>query len=196
MRKCLKDLAACQTGTAALEFAFALPVVLMLLTGILEFAILSFSTTLLEGGLREAARFGITGLNLNDGSREAKIVEVVNKHATGLFTITASDIETLVYQNFSDVGEPEPYTDSNGNSEYDNGEPYTDVNCNSKWDPDMGVAGAGRGNEVVLYTIQHEHKTITGSLDKLIATDGTISLQASVAVRNEPFQGGTSACSG
>ncbi len=104
MRKRLKNLAVCQAGTAALEFAFALPVVLMLLTGILEFAILSFSTTLLEGGLREAARFGITGLNLNDGSREAKIVEVVNEHAAGLFTITTDDIEKLVYQIFSDVG--------------------------------------------------------------------------------------------
>ena len=194
MPKSLRQLAACRRGTAALEFAFALPIVLMLITGVLEFALLSFSTTLLEGGLRQAARFGITGLNINDGSREAKIVEIVNDHAAGLFTITASDIETLVYKNFSDVGEPEPYTDKNGNKAYDAGEPYTDVNCNNKWDPDMGAVGKGSGNEVVLYTVRHEHETITGFLDPLIAKDGKISLQASVAVRNEPFQGGSTVC--
>ena len=104
MRRCLKDLVPCQTGTAALEFAFALPVVLMLITGILEFAVFSFSNSLLEGGLREAARFGITGLNANDGSREQRIVEIVNEHAAGLFMITADDIETLVYQDFSQIG--------------------------------------------------------------------------------------------
>ena len=195
MRNPFKKLARCQSGTAALEFAFALPVVLLLLTGILEFAILNFATSLLEGGLREAARFGITGMNADDGSREARIVEIVNDHSAGLFTIEADDIETLVYQNFADVGEPEPYTDTNGNSEYDAGEPFTDVNCNSQWDPDMGAVGKGRGNEVVLYTIRHDHNTLTGFLDPLIATDGKISLQASVAVRNEPFQGGTTACS-
>ncbi len=194
MRKCLRDLAGGQAGTAALEFAFAVPVVLMLVTGTIEFALLSFSTALLEGGLREAARFGITGLNANDGSREARIVELVNEHAAGLFTITTDDIETRVYQDFTDIGEPEPYTDTNGNGEYDTGEPYTDVNCNGKWDPDMGAAGAGAGDEVVLYTVTHEHNTVTGFIDPLIASDGSISLQASVAVRNEPFPGGPAVC--
>jgi prepilin-type N-terminal cleavage/methylation domain-containing protein len=32
-------------------------------------------------------------------------------------------------------GPGEPYTDDNGNGQYDAGEPYTDVNGNGKWDP-------------------------------------------------------------
>jgi Flp pilus assembly protein TadG len=194
MRTRLKRLAACQSGTAILEFAFALPVVLMLVTGTIEFAILSFSTTLLEGGLREAARYGITGLNANDGSREARIVEIVNEHAAGLLTITTDDVETLVYQDFADIGEPEPYTDSNGNGAYDSGEPYTDVNCNGQWDADRGAHGTGAGDEVVLYRVTYQHHTITGFLDPVIAPSGAIPLQASIAVRNEPFPGGPVVC--
>ena len=195
MRTRLKRLAACQSGTAILEFAFALPVVLMLVTGTIEFAILSFSTTLLEGGLREAARYGITGLNANDGSREARIVEIVNEHAAGLFTITSDNVETLEYQDFSEIGEPEPYTDSNGNGNYDAGEPYTDVNCNNQWDADRGAHGVGAGDEVVLYRVTYDHNTLTGLLDPLIAPDGAVTLQASIAVRNEPFPGGPAVCS-
>lgn len=195
MGRFLQNLLTQRTGTAALEFAFALPIVLVLVTGTIEFAILSFADTLLEGGLREAARFGITGLDPDDGSREAQIVSIVNDNAAGLFTISASDVETRVYQDFSDIGEPEPYTDSNGNDQYDDGEPYTDVNCNDQWDEDMAAAGAGGGNDVVVYTITHEHNTITGFLDPIIAPDGTITLQASVAVRNEPFPGGSTVCS-
>ena len=194
MWKRLTALKACQAGTAALEFALAIPIVLTLIVGVIEFALLNFKTALLEGGLRETSRYGITGLNASDGSRVDRIVEIVNEHAAGLFTISASDIETLVYQDFSDIGEPEPYTDSNGNGEFDIGEPYTDVNCNGKWDADQGAVGIGAGDEVVLYTIRHQHNTVTGFIDYLIAADGTVYLQASVAVRNEPFPGGPAVC--
>lgn len=194
MRKRFKLLRVSEAGTAALEFAFAIPVVMMLIVGVIEFGLLTFTTALLEGGLREAARFGITGLNPNDGSREDRIVEIVNEHAAGLFEISMDEIETLTYQDFSDIGKPEPYTDSNGNGEYDAGEPYTDVNCNGQWDADQGAAGVGGGDEVVLYTISHDHNTITGFLDPLISRDGVIRLEASVAVRNEPFPGGRAVC--
>lgn len=196
MRKALKNLAGCQAGTAALEFALALPVVLVLVTGAIEFAIMSFTSALLEGGLREAARYGITGSNPDSGTREQEIVRIVNEHAAGLFTITTANVDTKVYTDFSSIGQPEPYTDENGNDEYDLGEPFTDVNCNSQWDEDMGLAGAGGGNEIVLYTINHQFNTLTGFLDPIIAPSGSVAMQASVAVKNEPFPGSATVCSG
>src|SRR3546814_7528090 len=45
----------------ALEFAFALPVVLLLIVGMFEVAVIMFVNVSVEGALREAARFGITG---------------------------------------------------------------------------------------------------------------------------------------
>ena len=150
MRKLITKFAHCRSGAGALEFAFAVPVILVLVMGSVEFAIMSFAGTLLEGGLREAARFGISGLDPDDGTREQKIVEIVNSNAGGLFKINAADIKTLVYEDFSDIGQSEPFTDSNSNGSFDSGEPFTDRNCNGQWDLDMGVAGAGSGGEVVL----------------------------------------------
>ena len=177
-----------------MEFAFAVPVILVLVMGSVEFAIMSFAGTLLEGGLREAARFGISGLDPDDGTREQKIVEIVNNNAGGLFKISDADIQTLVYEDFSDIGQPEPYTDSNGNDQYDNGEPYTDVNCNGDWDTDRGASGQGAGEDVVLYIVTRDHKTITGFFDKLFSVTGSVSMRASVAVKNEPFARSSSVC--
>lgn len=44
------------------------------------------------------------------------------------------------YNNYSPVPRPEePYTDDNGNSQWDPGEPYTDENGNSQWDDQMKI---------------------------------------------------------
>lgn len=187
---------AAQDGTSMVEFALAFPLILSLAAGTIEFAMVSVSTSLLEAGLREASRYGITGLDEASGTRETRIMEIVNEHSAGLFTVSATDVSSKVYQDFSNVGDPEPFTDIDGNGTYDAGEPYTDVNCNGSWDSDMGVAGAGAGNEVVLYTVTHDIDTLTGLLDWIIAPNGKVRLQASVAVRNEPFPGGVGVCSG
>ena len=48
-------------GSPSVEFAFAaLPLVLMVV-GTMEFGMIMFTSTLMESGLRDAARFGITG---------------------------------------------------------------------------------------------------------------------------------------
>lgn len=184
-----------QSGTAALEFALVIPVVIALLVGTFEFAMIAFRTSLLEGGLREAARFGTTGSDLAGfATREEAIIAIVNEHSAGLFTVTPLELSTLVYPDFDKIGQAEPYTDSDGNLQYDAGEPFTDVNCNAVWDSDMGLAGAGGGDEVVLYTIDLEIESITGLINHLITDNGKIPLTATTAIRNEPFPGGTTVC--
>ena len=183
-----------ENASAMVEFSICALVIIFLVVGAIEFALLNFSATLLEGGMREAARYGITGLNQGDSNRTERILEIVNEHSAGLFTVTASELQTLVYQDFSDIGQSEPFTDSNSNGSFDSGEPFTDRNCNGQWDLDMGVAGAGSGGEVVLYRITHDLDTITGILDPLIAPSGTYTIQSSVAVRNEPFGDGQGVC--
>jgi Flp pilus assembly pilin Flp len=183
-----------ENAGAMVEFSICALAIVFLMVGAIEFALLNFSATLLEGGMREAARYGITGQDEGDSARTERILEIVNEHSAGLFTVTAPELQTLVYRNFSDIGQSEPFTDTNANGSFDPGEPYTDRNCNGQWDADMGVAGAGGGGEVVLYRISHDLETITGILDPLIAPDGTFTIQSSVAVRNEPFREGGSIC--
>ncbi len=181
-------------GSTMLEFAFVAPVLIVLLFGGMEVGMIFFADSLLEGGLREASRFGLTGAPPPSGTHEDHIVEVVNSNGAGVIVIDQTNIETLVYPNFTSIGEPEPYTDTNGNGVHDAGEPFTDINCNSQWDPDMGKAGLGHGGEVVLYSINYELELMTGLLAPLMGKDGKFPLAASVVVRNEPFDDGDPAC--
>lgn len=106
--------------------------------------------------------------------------------------IDASNITTLVYPNFTSIGEPEPYADTNGNGVHDFDEPYTDINCNAQ--RDKGKSGLGHGGEVVRYSIDYELRLMTGLLAPLPGQDGKFPLAATVVVRNEPFDDGDPSC--
>jgi Flp pilus assembly protein TadG len=181
-------------GVAAIEFAFVAPALLLLAVGTMEVSMIFFGNALLEGGVRESARFGLTGAMPPSGTREDHVVDVVNAHGAGVINVTASNVSTLVYPNFTSIGVPEPYTDDNGNGVYDSPEPFTDINCNGDWDPDMGRAGLGSGGEVVVYTVNYDMPMMTGFLDPMMGQDGKVPLTASVTVRNEPFDSGFPGC--
>jgi hypothetical protein len=194
LRRTLGRLRRRDDGSTLLEFAFVAPVLMILLFGGMEVGMIFFADSLLEGGLREASRFGLTGAPPPSGTREDHIVEVVNANGAGVVVIDETNITTLVYPNFTSIGEPEPFTDSNGNLVYDASEPFVDINCNSQWDPDMGKSGLGHGGEVVKYSINYELPLLSGLLAPLLGTDGKFPLAASVVVRNEPFDDGDPAC--
>ena len=174
-------------GSTAVEFAFAAPVVITALMGIIEFSMILFVNSLLEGGLREAARFGLTGFEPSSLTREERILQIVEEHTHGLVDDSAAHLDTLVYPSFDSIGEPEPYTDENSNGQHDAGEPFMDVNGNNQWDPDMGAAGLGGPEDIVLYTIEYDWPLLNGLLTDFIGSGGTFPLRASVVVRNEPY---------
>ena len=186
-------------GTAAVEFAFIASILALLTVGTMEVARILFATSVLEGGLREAARFGITGEELDQAARKARVVEIIHAHGAGVVNITDSDVTAKSYDNFSAIGQPEPFVDTDDggpldNGTYDVGEAYTDTNCNGQWDPDQGKEGLGASNEVVLYTVDYDLQMMTGLLSPFMGEDGKFNVVASVAVRNEPFSGSTPGC--
>lgn len=188
LKSVLARLARDRDGAAILEFAVAFPVILTGLVGLMELMTILFVTALMEGGLREAARFGITGYQPAGISREERIVQLVNRAGIGLLEVTAADVSLTVYSSFEDIGQPEPFTDNNpANGVYDPGEPYQDVNGNGQWDADMGVAGVGGPGDVVLYTLTYDWPLLTPLLTPFIGNGGKIPLEASLAVRNEPY---------
>ncbi len=191
-RTCLQRLdrlCADRSGGAAIEFAFIAMPLIVLVIGIIEVAMILFVNVLLEGGVRDAARFGITGYSPVGTDRAAVIRDIIRRRSVGMIDMSKVRIETLVYQNFSDIGKPEPFTDQPPfNGTYDVGEPFVDVNGNSKWDADMGAAGVGGPGAVVVYRVSYDWPLLTGLLAPLLGDNGYVSLQASVAVRNEPFQ--------
>lgn len=183
----MKRLRRNRKGSAVTEFAIAAPVVIMAIVGIIEFSMILFVSSLLEGGLREASRFGLTGFQPNGLTREERILKIIEDHTHGLVDGTAVNLSTLVYPSFDSIGQPEPFTDENSNGTFDAGEPYMDVNGNNQWDPDMGAAGLGGPEDIVLYTIEYDWPLMTGMLNGFVGNDGKIGLRASVVVRNEPY---------
>lgn len=160
---------------------------ILLTVGIVEVAMASFANALVEGGVRAASRFGITGQTADGVSREDLIVQEIQRTTFGLVEVGPDNVEVLVYPSFADIGQPEPFSDeAPANGAYDPGEPYTDVNGNGQWDADMGAAGAGGPNDVVVYRVSYSWATLTGLLAESFGTE--LAMNASIAVRNEPFE--------
>ena len=186
----LRRIGSCRRGVAAIEFAFAAPAIVFAAVGLIELGMMMFVSTLVEGGLREAARFGITGFAPAGVSREDRIRQIIGENTIGLVDMQSATISQQIYPGFGAVGQPEPYADANGNGSFDVGESYQDVNGNGQWDADMGTSGAGGPGDVVLYTVEVDWPALTPLFQPVMGTDGKIRMRASVAVRNEPFDNG------
>jgi hypothetical protein len=178
-------------GSAAIEFSFTAPLLIMTVVAIMEFSMILFLNASLEGSLRDAARFGSTGYTPAGVNREDVIIQKIQDATLGLVPIDTDKVTALAYTDFSEVGQPEPWIDDNpANGAYDDGEAYTDVNGNGQWDADMGIPGLGGACDVVVYRIQTEWGLLLGLLASSIGNP--VKLEASTAVRNEPY--GNSPC--
>ena len=174
-------------GASIVEFALVAPTLVLFVIGVIEVAMILFVNTLLEGSVREAARYGITGYVMQGFDRSEIIRNIVSQNTIGLVDMDRLELETITYPSFSAIGKPEPFTDTNGNGTRDGGEAYNDVNGNGQWDAQMGVADAGGPGDIVVYTITYDWPLLTTFLGDLLGRNGLIKLRASYAVRNEPW---------
>ncbi len=176
-----------ENGAAAVEFALAGSLVIITVISIIEILAIIFINILIEGGVREASRFGVTG---NEGAttRSEQILTIIGNHTMGLVDMESATVTTLVYENFESIGQEEEYIDdSPANGSYDEGEAYTDTNANGQWDEDQGVVGVGGSEEIVLYKIEYDVPFITGILAPLVGKD-SLRLTAAIPVKNEPYE--------
>ncbi|MFO1154188.1 MAG: TadE family protein [Rhodospirillales bacterium] len=179
-----RDLVGSDAGAAAVEFALIGTVLMLFLIGIFEYAFVMFVDGTLESAVLVASRYGITGSTEEGVSREDVIRDIILQRIHNLIPAEKLTIDTKVYQNFGQIGQPEPFTDTNHDGAHQDGEPFTDVNGNGVWDDDMGAAGLGGPGDVVLYTVEYIGTALTGMFEPII---GEIHHHAAVAVRNEPF---------
>ena len=180
----LRRLRADTRGSAMVEAALGLPILLSAMIGVLEVSNLYFVSASIENAVLRASRFGITGASEEGVAREDLVRAIISEQTFGHVDMDAVEIDTLVYEQFGDIGEPEPYTDENGSDSYDAGEPYTDVNGNGQWDDDMAIAGLGDAGDIVLYRVRYTVPSLTGFTDWATRK---IDISATVAVRNEPY---------
>lgn len=179
-----RKLADDEQGSMIVEAALGLPILLTTIIGFLEVANILFVSVAVENAVLRASRFGITGSSDDGVNRADQVRSIIEQHTFDRVDMDTVSIETLVYDQFSDIGEPEPFTDDNGNESWDEGETFTDVNGNGEWDEDMGAEGLGGGGDIVLYRINYAAASLTGFTHW---ANKSVNISSTVAVRNEPY---------
>lgn len=176
-------------GSPSVNFALAAVPLSLGIIATIEVGMILFATTLMESGLRDAARFGITGRTPDTLSRQERIVQIVQDRTLGLVDLETANFDVVVYPTFSDIGRGEPFIDGDGSGAYETGETFVDENGNGIWDADIADAGAGDAGDVVVYRISYDWPLFTPLAGTVLGTDGLVNLSATVAVRNEPWDG-------
>lgn len=176
-------------GGVSVEFGLLAPLLFLISIGIVDVGMALFTWATMEGGLREASRYGITGNDPTDGTtRLDEIKDIIEKMSGGMIDVDKATIDVKAYPTFADVGKAEAFDDANGNGTHDSGEALNDCNGNGQADADRGRDDdAGTSGEVVVYTIEYDYEMMTPVLMNLVGEGGKLPLRATVVVRNEPW---------
>lgn len=187
-RPFLRRLRRSEQGNAIVEFALTAPLFLLILMGIFDFSWQIYGKQVLQGAVSKAARDATLESNaINQAALDTKVREkVLNVFKNGDVTF-----ERKSYDSYSEVGQPEAFTDSNKNGVYDAGECFEDVNGNSNWDADRGATGNGGAEDVVLYTATLEIERVL-PVWKMLGQSQTSRIQATTVLRNQPYNAATS----
>ncbi len=174
-----------ESGTSAISFAIVGPVFVLLVVASLELAFVLMAQNTLEGAAREAARFGIVGGNTDRFAEiTQRIKDSVQKYSAGALNPEKVTVKTTAYVNLESLGRPEPFTDLNGNGEWDVGEPFTDLNGNGRWDADQGTSGSfGVGGQAVRLELEY----VWDTLMPFLGESRFVTVRASTVVVNEDF---------
>lgn len=185
----LQKIAPSSEGVTALEFAMIAPVLIAMLMGTIEISLMMFAQYMLESATHQASRTGKTGYS-NTAANQTQaqtIASILNARAALLFDTSKLSVSSLAYAQFDQIGQPEPFTDSNNNGVRDANENYTDVNLNGQYDIDMGRSSYGTSSEVVVYTATYPWPIFTPVVNQFIGQNGTITLSSRFVVKNEPY---------
>ncbi len=184
-------------GITAVETAFVLPLLLVIVLGGLELGMQSYMRALMDTAMEKAAR----DLTLPSAADPA-IRDQINEKVTQLMKTTIPQATTsfsLTYvDRFSRVTNPsEDFIDTNGNRICDNGETFMDVNGNGYFDTDATASGWGKAEDVIRYSVTVSYPRLAPLPDALGLGD-TVTLTSQKFLRIEPFSArppvGTGSC--
>lgn len=177
--KAIEKLRTCERGVYLVEFAFALPVLLMFLLGGFEIGYRIYAIGVVNGSMREAARMASTGSYTE--------VEIDNKVKSMIKDFNASATTTIVkksYSDFTGVGLPEPITSGTlASGKYC----YQDINNNGTWNEDRGTSGLGEAEDVVYYEVTMKYNTLLPFTQAMFGFPSITTIKQNTIVSNEPY---------
>ena len=174
-----------ESGVTIVEFGFAMPVMAVILMALFDVGFQVYAQSVIDGAVQEAAR--ATTME-EGGPKTATLDAMVTRNVRTVIPGAQLAFTRKNYQNFSDVGEPEEFTDTAGSEDgiCNDGEPFEDVNGNGSWDADRGSTGVGGARDAVLYGA-------TASFDRvfpfpyMLGLPQTVTIGSSTVLRNQPY---------
>lgn len=199
IRSLLRD----ERGAAITELGVLLLPLCILLMGLLDVGYMMYARSVLQGALNDVARAAVVenpDLVGEDGQTlEQRIAAAVEARMDGLARDAVIDTVPSHYDRFTSVGKPEKLiTDRNDNGVYDaeDGDCFQDMNESGEWDDEAlpaGASGIGGADDIAIYTADMSMDRLfpidelVGALPIGIEMSPTYRLQASTAVRNQPY---------
>jgi len=184
MDRFLGRLASNRQGATIVEFALILPPLLLTLMGLFDMAHNMYTAQILNGAVQEAARNStIQGTKSDRQALDQEVKKAVLAIAPGA-RVTFS---RSYFQNFSNVGRPEDWSDLNSNGKCDGGEPFEDVNGNGKWDTKPGLGGIGAARDAVLYQIAISYPRLFPVAGLIPGQSATMEMTTKTVLRNQPY---------
>lgn len=180
------SLAQDESGATLIEFAFVAPTFMLMLMGTFDLGYSVYMQSALTGAVQNAARS--SALETGSASLDAIDTEV-REHLRDLNpSLRDSDVtfDRKSYFDYTNVGQPETYADSNTNGSYDSGECFEDINGNDTWDADIGDDGVGGPNDVVLYTVSVSYDRLF-PFWRMVGRDQNNTLTSATVLKNQPF---------
>lgn len=165
-------------GTAAVEFGLTMPILIVVLLGIIELSMMMFATLMLDAGIRDAARYGLTGQGSdNPVARVREIERIVHDRSTNL-------VENLNFEIYT-------YTGGFGSIDLNALDTATTVSIQTEEVDGETVETVQNGdgaNDIVLYRAVADYRLLTPLFTGFLDMDNGIRLDSSHAFRNEPWE--------
>ena len=170
-----------QDGAAAIEVALIFPIFLTLIFGILDVGQSVYGQSVLSGAVEIAARS--SALETADTDAADQMVEDTISPILPGATVQSTRAS---YFDYSNVEQPEAFSDTNADGECNNGEAFVDRNNSGTWDQDAGSDGNGGAEDVVLYTVTVTYRSAF-QIPFMDYTWNTRTLQSTAVRKNQPF---------
>lgn len=170
-------------GAALVEFALVAPIMLLTLLGLFEMGYNYYIQAQLHGAIQKAARDSTIETAIgNSDAIDAKVGRAVH------MIVPSAEVafSRRSYANFSDVQQPEDFSDIDANGTCNDGEPFEDANGNGTWDQDRGSDGHGGARDAVLYVVTVSYRRAFG-VGQLIGMPPNFTTEATTVLRNQPF---------
>ncbi len=181
VRGCSRRLLADREGATIIEFAFAMPVLVLMLMAMFDLGFQIYARSIVQGAVQSAARSS-TIEGTDPAALDAAVLTSVRRVIPGAdITFTRKN-----YPSFEQVGRAEDFTDGNSDGLCNNNEAYQDLNGNSTWDRDRGMTGVGGARDAVVYTASTSFNRVF-PFHRFVGLSQQITIVGATVLRNQPF---------